>query len=150
MQTVLFCNRIAHADKKDVVINFNTVNTKSAVRVNMVMMGIMMIGMVFMSSRASKIKETKQKDEHILEEKVNPYKIAKERGVPVETVIEELEKKKEKARIKLEKQQAKLAKQQEYLQEEEENDNKKVAKARSAASVGSRYVTNLREKKAKK
>ncbi|MGP1569523.1 MAG: hypothetical protein ACTTH0_01150 [Eubacteriales bacterium] len=138
--------------KKDIEINFTTVNTKSAIRVNMVMMGIMMAGMIFMSSRANKIKENKDKEEHILEEKVNPYKIAKEKGVPVETVIEELERKKEKARVKLEKKQAKLEKQNKeyYEQDDEKSDNKKVVKKASAAAAGSKYVSNLRAKKAKK
>ena len=137
--------------KKDIEIDFTTVNTKSAVRVNMVMMGIMMVAMVFMSSRANKIKETKDKEEHILEEKVNPYKIAKERGVPVETVIEELERKKEKARIKLEKKQAKMAKYQDETEDEEEKgDNKRVRRAQSAAAAQSKYVERLRMKKGKK
>ncbi len=131
---------------KDIQIDFTTVDTRSAVRVNMVMMGIMMAGMIFMSSRANKIKETKHKEEQILEEKVNPYKLAKERGVPVEKVVEELERKKEKARIKLEKEQAKKKKQQ-ADEDEPENDNKKVSNIRSAAAAGSKYVEKLRAEK---
>lgn len=139
-----------YAGDEDIVINFKTVNTQNAIRVNMIMMGVMMVAIVFMSAQSNRMKESKAHEEDILEEKVNPYKIAKEKGVPVEQVVEELERKKEKARKKLEKKQEKMAK-IDYMEEDfsdyEESDNKKVSKRRSAAASGSKYVEKLRAKK---
>lgn len=140
------------SDKKDITIKIKTVNTKSAARANMVMMGVMMVAMIFMSRKAMQIQEEHEHEADILDEKVNPYKIAKETGKSVEEVIEDIEKKKAKAQKKLEKKREKMAmyQQDDYdFDDEEKSGNKRVSKPRSAAQASSKYVERLRAKKAK-
>ncbi|QIB68123.1 hypothetical protein Ami103574_01820 [Aminipila butyrica] len=127
---------------KNQSITFNTVDTSSAMKANMAMMGIMVVGVVFMSSRAAKKQMEKDKEEAGVEEKVNPYKVAKETGKSVEEVVALDQKDKEKQRRK---QAKKLAKEAEEWTDEDEdavlNDNKRVKGPRPIAAGGSAYLT---------
>ncbi|MDR3242682.1 MAG: hypothetical protein LBT34_01975 [Clostridiales Family XIII bacterium] len=74
-------------------IAFRTRNTDTDVTVNMVIMGVMFVGMFVFSSLSLK-KRLKKEGEQ--ESKVNPYKLAKESGKSVNEVVEKVEKVKKK------------------------------------------------------
>lgn len=128
---------------EDVHIKFNTVDTSSSMKANMVMMGIMMVGVIWVSSRSAKRKEEKDKEEAAADDKVNPYKIAKETGKSVEEVVAKDQKEKEKQRRKMEKKLAREAKDDDYYDDDDEvvNDNKRVKGARPISAGGSSYIT---------
>lgn len=128
---------------EDMEISFKTVNTKTTMNINMAMTGIMMVAMIWASSKAAKKQVENENVEKAIEEKVNPYKVAKETGKSVAQVLEEEKREKEKQRKKLEK---KLAKEAELYEDDEEDieeyvsDNKRVKGPRSAAAFGSVYA----------
>ncbi len=129
---------------EDVHIKFNTVDTSSSMKANMVMMGIMMVGVIWVSSRSAKRKEEKDKEEAAADDKVNPYKIAKETGKSVEEVVAKDQKEKEKQRRKMEKKLAREAKGDDYYDDDDDeafNDNKRVKGARPISAGGSSYIT---------
>lgn len=129
---------------EDVHIKFNTVDTSSSMKANMIMMGIMMVGVIWVSSRSAKMKEVKEKEEAAAEEKVNPYKVAKETGKSVEEVVAKDQKEKEKQRRKIEKKLAKQGRNDDYDDDDEDvvvNDNKKVKGPKPISAGGSTYLT---------
>ncbi|WP_312647346.1 hypothetical protein [Aminipila sp.] len=129
---------------EDVHIKFNTVDTSSSMKANMIMMGIMMVGVIWVSSRSAKRKEEKDKEEAAADDKVNPYKIAKETGKSVEEVVAKDQKEKEKQRRKMEKKLAREAKGDDYYDDDDDeafNDNKRVKGARPISAGGSSYIT---------
>lgn len=127
---------------KDMTIKFSTVDTSSAMKANMVMMGLMMVGVIWVSSKAAKKKEEKEKEKTVGEDKVNPYKVAKETGKSVEAVVAKDQKEKEKHRRKLAKKLAKEADDEEYEEDDEISDgNKKVKGPRPISAGGSTYIT---------
>ncbi len=134
---------------EDVMLTFNTVDTSSAAKINMAMMGIMMVGVIFFSRQTARKQAERAAEAEKAEEKVNPYKVAKKEGISVEEAVVKDQKAKEKYRVKREKREAKLAKRHEEAVEEViQNDNKKVKGAKSAAAVGSKYVEKLRAERA--
>lgn len=127
---------------EDIHIKFNTVDTSSSMKANMVMMGIMMVAVIWVSSKAAKKKEEKDKEEALVDEKVNPYRIAKETGKSVEEIVAKDQKEKEKQRKKLEKKLAQQAKNDYYDDDDVvDNGNKKVKGPRPISSGGSTYIT---------
>ncbi|WP_312094207.1 hypothetical protein [Aminipila sp.] len=128
---------------EDIMIKFHTVDTSSAVKANMVMMGVMMVGVIWFSSRSAKKQEEKAKEEVGAEEKVNPYKLAKETGKSVEEIVAKDLKEKEKQRKKREKLLAKENKDVDYDEDEDisVNDNKRVRAPRPISAGGSTYIT---------
>lgn len=128
---------------KDMTIKFNTVDTGAAMKANMIMMGLMMVGVIWVSSKAAKKKEEKDKTEIEGEEKVNPYKRAKETGKSVEQIVEKDQKDKEKHRKKMEKKRAKEAIEDDYDDDYDVvvNYNKRVKGPRPISTGGSTYIT---------
>ncbi|MFV0516189.1 MAG: hypothetical protein ACK5MV_02180 [Aminipila sp.] len=129
---------------EDQSIEFNTIDTSTAVKANMIMMGVMMVGIIWASSRSVKKQEEKEKKEALVDEKVNPYKVAKETGKSVEEIIAKTEKEKEKQRKKMERKLAKGSSDDDYDDEEDEivdNGNKKVKAPRPISAGGSTYIT---------
>ncbi|MHC1723236.1 MAG: Ig-like domain-containing protein [Aminipila sp.] len=126
---------------EDVHIKFNTVDTSASMKANMVMMGLMMVAVIWASSKAAKKKDEKEKEEATVDDKVNPYKVAKETGKSVEAIVAKDQKDKEKHRKKMEKKLAKEA-QDEVLDDNViSNDNKRVKGARPISAGGSTYIT---------
>lgn len=131
---------------EDITLNYTTVDMEGNTRVNMGLMVVMVIGMIVMtmvSTRRQAQKQTKEK-----ETKVNPYKIAKEKGKSVEEVTAQLEK--EKARKA--KRKGNKDKDVEELEAPDESGAYKVKRARPISDAGSTYKTGrkaLAEKKAK-
>lgn len=123
-------------------VKFNTVDTSSSMKANMIMMGIMMVGVIWVSSKSAKKKEEKDKEEAAAEDKVNPYKVAKETGKSVEQIVAKDQKEKEKQRRKVEKKLARQAKDDDYDDDDVVvNDNKRVKGARPISAGGSTYIT---------
>lgn len=116
---------------KDIVSDFKIRNTGTDTTVNMVMMVGMMGGMVFFSSMDAKRKMKKEAEEHMEEETLNPYKIAKEKGITVEEAVKQVEKEKAKAAKKRAKQQAEEAKHHQI-----QEGVKRVAQKKPIAAVG--------------
>ena len=141
---------------EDLTIEFQTVDTNKATTINMVLTFVMMGGVMFASSRAAKQQQKNQTAEKEVEEKFNPYKIAKETGKSVAEVLREEEANREKQRKKIEKKKAKEAALLAELEEEDyddeddviESDNKRVKGPRPASVAGSKYVEQLRAKRA--
>lgn len=116
---------------EDLVSEFKIRNTSTDTTVNMVMMVGMMGGMVFFSSMDAKRKMKKEAEEHLEEETLNPYKIAKEKGISVEEAVKQVEKEKAKAAKKRAKQQA-----EEVKRNQIQDDVKCVSQRRPIAAVG--------------
>ena len=131
---------------EDIVLNYKTIDQEGNTKINMGLMAVMVVGMIVMTTISTKRQEQKKTQEK--EDKVNPYKIAKEKGKSVEEVTAQLEK--EKAR------KAKRARKKDSEDEtppEDENDSEKyrVKGPRPISASGSTYKTGrkaLAEKKA--
>ncbi len=78
------------------VINFSVQDTEANMNINMILMVVMIVGMIFFTTRSTKKEMEKEQKKEEAEGKVNPYKIAKETGKPVEEVMAKIAKEKEK------------------------------------------------------
>ena len=126
----------------DKVIKFSTRNTSMDTTVNMGLMFVMMIGMVVFSSISMKRSLKKQEEEKNVDSKVNPYKVSKETGKPVEDIVAKTEKEKQKAKAKAEKKNRVHEKKTDDAKEEIiDNGNKKVKSPRAISQAGSTYIT---------
>lgn len=132
---------------KDQTVEFRTRNTGTDATVNMVLMGIMMVGMIVFTSISTKRALKKEEAKKETEKKVNPYKVAKETGKPVEAIVAKTEKEKQKARARAEKRNRKLATQNEKSDEGKNKDGyKRVKGPRPISAAGSTYVTGRKAK----
>ncbi|WP_324825519.1 Ig-like domain-containing protein [Sinanaerobacter sp. ZZT-01] len=116
---------------EEYVSKFKIRNTKTDTTVNMVLMVGMMGGMVFFSSMDAKRKVKKEAEEHLEEETLNPYKIAKEKGISVEEAIKQVDKEKAKAAKKRAKKQEEEAKHRQI-----QDNAKRVSQKRPIAAAG--------------
>ncbi|HHU17188.1 MAG TPA: hypothetical protein GXZ70_03035 [Clostridiales bacterium] len=132
---------------EDQTVEFKTRNTSTDTTVNMALMGIMMVGMIIFTSISTKRALKKEEAKKTEEQKINPYKVAKETGKPVETIVAKTEKQKQKAKARAERRNRKLAS-QDGKSEEEKNDNgnKRVKGPRPISAAGSTYVTGRKAK----
>ncbi|MDD2217376.1 MAG: hypothetical protein PHW03_05600 [Eubacteriales bacterium] len=117
--------------KKAEKVTFKTMNQTRSTMISMILMGAMFGGIFFASSRSMR-KEMKKK---MQDDKVNPYKVAKETGKSVEEVVAADQKAKKK---KAEKQAWR-----EFDSEDgqQDNDNKRVKMPRPISAGGSTYIT---------
>ncbi len=81
---------------KPISITFKTRDMSNDMTVNMVLMGLMFVGVLFFSSRNIKKQAAKQQEEKTKDDKVNPYKVSKETGKSVQDVVQKNAKEKEK------------------------------------------------------
>jgi len=127
---------------EDRTVEFSTRNISADTTVNMVLMGIMMVGMIIFTSISTKRALKKEEEKKTEEKKVNPYKVAKETGKSVEAIVAKTEKEKEKARARAARRNRKLAVKDEEPDEDiEVNDNKRVKGPRPISATGSTYIT---------
>jgi hypothetical protein len=129
---------------KEDKITFETLNPATSMTSSMVMMGVMVVGMVYFSSRTAKKEAEKSKVKK--DEVVNPYKVAKETGKTVEEIVAIEQKKKEK-------QTQKEAKKQRHVAENKVeiiSNNMRVSKARPISAGGGKYKTGKAAIAAKK
>ena len=129
---------LAEGDK----VSFTTLNQSQATTVNMIMMGVMMVGMIFFTSRSMKKQQEKEKAAKGKTETVNPYKEAKRTGKSVEEIVEKDKKNKEKqaaaaAKRAYKNQRAKAAK--EKADKNTSSDKKRVAGPRPISAAGGQY-----------
>ncbi|MGI6721318.1 MAG: Ig-like domain-containing protein [Anaerovoracaceae bacterium] len=75
-------------------LSFRTLNSKTSMRISMAMMGVMVVGMIFMTVREQK--KQQKEGTHNSDGPVNPYKEAKRTGKSVEEIVARENKKKEK------------------------------------------------------
>lgn len=125
---------LAEGDK----ITFTTLNQSRNTTINMLIMGVMMVGMIFFSVRSTRRQEEKEKASKGKTDTVNPYKEAKRTGKSVEEIVAKDQKKKEKLAAAA----AKKAEQQKEGTEERTQispDNKRVAGPRPISAAGSEY-----------
>lgn len=110
---------------------FTTLNPSTSMWISMGMMGVMIIAMVFFSTREAKKKKEKETYEK-KEKKVDPYKEAKRTGKSVEEIVAAEEKKKAKR-------QAKRERQKKENKVEIATNNIKVKKRAPISAVGIKY-----------
>jgi hypothetical protein len=138
------------------IITFRTRNTNMDMTVNMVLMGIMFVGMLVFSTLAMR-RQAKKAAAVAEERKVNPYKVAKETGKSVTEIVAREEKRKQKAAKK--KAPPSVAPAHEDVAESEPEEAiadrrrvKRVQGPRPIAAAGSSYRTGRKaaaEKKAR-
>ncbi|MDX9888703.1 MAG: Ig-like domain-containing protein [Anaerovoracaceae bacterium] len=149
--------------EEDIHIKFSTRDSSKDMTVNMVLMGVMMAAVVVLSTRTMKKskdgsgKDGKDKKE---EKKVNPYKVAKEKGKSVEEIVAKDQRAKEKSQLaaqkakeQKEKDIAKILEEKGMTREEASDPNRKKVKApRPIKEAGSDYKsgTKAREEAKKK
>lgn len=134
---------------KDINTTFKIRNTQTDATINMVMMFVMMGGMVFFTSIEQKRKLKKEHEDNVDEVNLNPYKIAKEKGISVEEAVKVAAKEREK----IEKKRAKLLAQQQEDDDDNEDTNvyvQRVSKRRPIAAVGAKAPQSVLEKNQKK
>ena len=112
----------------------------------MIMMVVMIVGMIFFSSRSAKKAMDKEKEEKGKSETVNPYKEAKRTGKSVEEIVEKDKKRKAKQAEAEEKRRAEEKKIQEEVAEKlRKESNKRVSKARPISAAGSTYKVEVKK-----
>lgn len=121
-------------------VSFTTLNQSQATTVNMIMMGVMMVGMIFFTSRSMKKQQEKEKAAKGKTETVNPYKEAKRTGKSVEEIVEKDKKNKEKQAAAAAKRASKNQRAKaEKPKKEERSDKKRVAGPRPISAAGGKY-----------
>ncbi len=133
--------------EKDIEVEFETINSKTNTMISMGMMAIMIVGMIYASSRAMKKEKEQDKKQAAKQEKFNPYKVAKETGKSLEEVLAEEKKRKDKEAAKAAKR--KDDEDEDYFDYDEDEDFEevktyKVSSVSSAAAKGSKYVSKKR------
>ncbi len=129
-------------------IAFTTINQNASMKVYMVLMGLMMVGMIFFTTRSAKKAAEKEMKEKGVTKTVNPYKEAKRTGKSVEEIVAADKKKKEKAaEAAAKKRAAELAIEEEILAQERKAHNKRVAVKRPISAAGSEYKVTVVETK---
>ncbi|MBO4235686.1 MAG: Ig-like domain-containing protein [Firmicutes bacterium] len=127
---------------EDQKITFKTINAKRNNTVYLVIMGLMMVGMVFFSTRQAKAAATAAAEESGVSqaETFNPYKEAKRTGKSLTQVIAEHDKEVAKQQAKEAKRLAKYEEEYEY-EEEVESGIYRVKGPRPISAAGSTYIT---------
>lgn len=121
-------------------VAFTTLNRTQATTVNMIMMGVMMVGMIFFTSRSMKKQQEKERASKGKTETVNPYKEAKRTGKSVEEIVEKDRKNKEKQAAAAARRAEKEREALEDLEKKKPtSNNKRVAGPRPISTAGGKY-----------
>jgi hypothetical protein len=131
--------RLTKGDK----VSFTTLNQSLSTTVNMIIMGVMIVGMIIFSSRSMKKQMAKENQAKGKVDAVNPYKEAKKTGKSVEEIVAKDKKAKAKSAAKAK------ADQRQKVTQEQEKDTKRVAGPRPISASGSTY-RHLKKKPAQK
>ncbi len=137
----------------DKEISFKTRDMSKDATINMIMMGAMMVAIIVLTTRTMKKDQQKAAKEKKEESKVNPYKVAKEKGKSVEEIVAADQKAKEKAALAAAKEKALKEKEiAKILQEEQKgvktvrSDWKRVKSPRPVSAGGSIYKSGTKAK----
>ncbi len=128
----------------DIEISFTTLDQAGSTRIYMIMMVVMIVGMVFFSTRSAKKAMEKENEAKGKKETVNPYKEAKRTGKSVEEIVARDNKRKAKqaeAEAKKKEQEAELM--EEILAEERTKHNKRVAAPKPISAAGGTYKVQV-------
>lgn len=127
-----------------VKLTFTTLDQEGSTKVYMAMMVVMMVGMVFFTSRSTKKAMEKENGEKGKSETVNPYKEAKRTGKSVEEIVAADNKRKAKLAEAEAKKQAKIAEIiEEELAKEKAANNKRVQGPKPISAAGSKYKVKV-------
>ncbi|MGN0704713.1 MAG: Ig-like domain-containing protein [Lentihominibacter sp.] len=134
----------------DQTITFKTLNQKRSTMIYTIMMVVMMAGMIFYTTRATKKAMEKENQAKGKSETVNPYKEAKRTGKSVEEIVAKDQQRKAKEAAAREKQRAKEAEIAAALEEEPVSSNKRVSGPRPISASGSSYKVKVVKTKPEK
>lgn len=127
-------------------ITFKTLNQKKSTTVYMVMMGIMIVGMIFFTTRSAKKAAEKEKQNTGKSETVNPYKEAKKSGKSVEEIVKKDAQRKAKEAESAAKKRARDAELDAMIAEDErKSHNKRVSAAKPISATGSAYKVKVKK-----
>lgn len=127
-----------------VKLTFKTLDQEGSTKVYMAMMAVMMVGMIFFTTRSAKKAAEKESEEKGKAETVNPYKEAKRTGKSVEEIVAADKKKKAKLAEAEAKKQAKIAELiEEELAKEKAASNKRVQGPKPISATGSEYKVKV-------
>lgn len=135
------------------VISFRTLDQAKSTTVYTIMMVVMIVGMIFFTSRSAKKAVEKENEQKHKTETVNPYKEAKRTGKSVEEIVEKDQKKKAKQAEAAAKQKAKEAEMDAALEAKEAKkkakekaaSTKKVSGPRPISAAGSQYKVEVKK-----
>jgi len=147
-----------HTLGKEIKSSFQTRNTKTDNNISMLLTFGMMGLMFYTTSKVAKKAQEQQEKEEGVEVELNPYKIAKEKGISVQEAVSYVEKEKAKAEKAAKKKAAKAEKaaarevEEEWEDEEETDVNTyRVKKPHSIKEAGAPIPRSvIRRNKAKK
>ena len=134
----------------DQTITFKTLNQKRSTMIYTIMMVVMMAGMIFYTTRATKKAMEKENQAKGKSETVNPYKEARRTGKSVEEIVAKDQQRKAKEAAAREKQRAKEAEIAAALEEEPVSSNKRVSGPRPISASGSSYKVKVVKTKPEK
>lgn len=127
----------------DQTIKFKTLDQGKSTMVYTIMMVVMIVGMIFYTTRAAKKAAEKENKEKGKSETVNPYKEAKRTGKSVEEIVAKDQQKKAKEAAAREKRRAKEAEIDAALEETPASTNKRVSAPRPISKAGSQYKVKV-------
>ena len=131
---------------KTQTISFKTLDQAKSTRIYTIMMVVMIVGMIFFTSRSAKKAAEKEQEKKGKPETVNPYKEAKRTGKSVEEIVEKDQKRKAKQAETLAKQKEKEAKwEAEELEREKAASTKKVSVRKPISAAGSDYKVTVKK-----
>lgn len=134
----------------DQTITFKTLNQKRSTMIYTIMMVVMMAGMIFYTTRATKKAMEKENQAKGKSETVNPYKEAKRTGKSVEEIVAKDQQRKAKEAAAREKQRAREAEIEATLEEEPVSSNKRVSGPKPISAAGSTYKVKVVKTKPEK
>ncbi len=135
----------------DQKISFTTLNQAQSMKIYMLLMVLMMVGMIFFTTRSAKKAMEKTEETKDVYVPINPYKEAKRTGKSVEEVVAEEKKRKAKFEAAAAKKHAEEQALIEQIKKEEAKKyNKRVAGRRPISAAGSDYKVKLPTNEPKK
>lgn len=127
-------------------IKFKTLDRDKSTKIYTIMMVVMIVGMIFFTSRSAKKAMEKENQEKGKSDTVNPYKEAKRTGKSVEEIVKKDTQRKAKEAEAIAKKKAKDAEIMAALEEEPEEEastNKRVSGPRPISACGSEYKVKV-------
>lgn len=127
-------------------IKFRTLDRDKSTKIYTIMMVVMIVGMIFFTSRSAKKAMQKENQEKGKSETVNPYKEAKRTGKSVEEIVKKDAQRKAKEAEALAKKKAKDDEILAALEEEDDepvSENKRVSGRRPISAAGSEYKVKV-------
>jgi hypothetical protein len=152
--TLTISESLASSDSRTLsggeVIKFMTVDTTGNTQVYMLLMLVMVAGMIGMTVISNRRKAKAEAEALMKEGKVNPYKLAKDKGITLQQALAQIEKEKEKKAKRISAATGESRKKAEA--ETKKPESKRVKGARPVSAGGSAYKTGrkaIAERKAK-